>query len=123
MARKKNDKNNKNNKSGKSGKLVLFRKDAIVHVANILNQNGFCTVTHQNGLLNSAAWIEIWSKDLKAWYGNLNLTLMGSFYGTAMRTGLRSEILKLIPDDLEVVSSPREMAIAKHYDYGFWEEE
>jgi len=127
MAKKKDNKNdNKFNSINKP--LILTRKEAISYVAGILSKQGYRVIVHENGISFYCAWIEVWlpaSDNVPGdkWIGNLNLTLMGTFYTTNMAGFYRRGVLLLIPDELEIKSSPREMYTAKKYDYGFWEEE
>lgn len=109
-------------------KISVGRSGAIKFVARILKNARYGVVVHSNRSCD-CKWIEIWSKNWHDsqwpgnWLGNLNLTLMGTWFTTNMTGEMRKKILGLIPDELEVVPTPKEVHTAKESDYGWQEEE
>lgn len=109
-------------------KISVGRSGAIKFVARILRNARYGVVIHSNRSCD-CKWIEIWShpfgakEEMAKWLGNLNLTLMGTWFTSNMTGEMRKKILGLIPDELEVVSTPKEAYMAKGNDYGWQEEE
>lgn len=101
-------------------KIKTSRTGAIKFVARILKNARYNILVHSNKDCD-CKWIEIWYQG--AWIGNLNLTLMGTWFTTNMIGQDRKKILQLIPDELEVHPNLSEVSSAKKFDYGFSEEE
>lgn len=102
-------------------KIKTGRSGAIKFVARILRNARYVVVVHDNKDCD-CKWIEIWNNTGVKWVGNLNLTLMGTWFTTNMTGENRKKILSLIPDELEIASSLQEISLAKEFDY-FWSEE
>ena len=108
-------------------KIRTGRSGAIKFVARILRNARYGVVVHDNKDCD-CKWIEVWNKHPvdwrdSMWIGNLNLTLMGTWFTTNMTGENRKKILNLIPDELEITSTLKETHLSKAYDYGFNEEE
>lgn len=110
---------------------TLGRRAALNYVARILcDKYGFTIKIHNYEGCN-CLWLEIW-EDVKAkniwsgkWIGNLNLTLLGTWYTSNMLGLHRKNILSAIPDEDELIikANSREKSMSREFDYGFWEDE